>query len=92
MPRKQIALALLLEITALFLSCGFLQSENYTENMAPEALTYPRQVKRGSSVILEVGFQSAGLNALGFYVSKKGDTTTSRCLGYDAGIVISFST
>lgn len=85
MPRKQIALALLLEITVLFLSCGFLQSENDSRTITPEALTYPRQVKRGSSVILEVGFQNPGLNTFNLNVSKNGDTYNVTMNGQPCG-------
>lgn len=56
MFKHQTLSLLLVEVVLLFISCGLQNSTTTTVSVDPAALIYPRQIKRGSSIVLEVGY------------------------------------
>ncbi len=78
-------LVLWLATGCLFVECGLLQNTSSPPfTISPSALTYPRQVKRGTAVILEVGYPNGGyfnFNVITANVKRKGDTCKISVMG-----------
>ena len=89
MFKHQTLSLLLVDVVFVFISCGLLNSTTTTVSVDPAALIYPRQIKRGSSIVLEVGYIYNNLTHLSIgsrVASRNGNVYNITLSGVDAGI------